>query len=200
MIDSMRSRLLQALLLICFPLATFTVSAQETIEISSIARVRIETSLGEIIVELDPFRAPLTVQNFLQYVVDGHYTDTVFHRVAAGFLVQGGGYTADLTLKPAERMVVNESGNGLSNLRGTIAMARSNEPHAATSQFYFNLADNPNLDPMPSRWGYAVFGRVVQGMDVVDQIGSMPTGPRGEFERDVPAETVLIERIELIRD
>jgi cyclophilin family peptidyl-prolyl cis-trans isomerase len=200
MIGRMYSRVLRLLLPVCATLAFSAVQAQNTIEISTRASVRIETSLGDIVVELDPIRAPLTVQNFLQYVVEDQYTGTIFHRVTPGFLVQGGGYTADMTLKPAERTVVNESGNGLSNLRGTIAMARTNEPHAATCQFYFNVADNPDLDPIPSRWGYAVFGRVVEGMEVVDQINSVPTGPGGEFARDVPAEPVLIERIELILD
>jgi cyclophilin family peptidyl-prolyl cis-trans isomerase len=200
MIDRMRSGLVRALLLVFFTVATAAAQERDRIEINGPALVRIETTLGEIVVELDPIRAPMTVQNFLQYVVDGQYTDTIFHRVAAGFIVQGGGYLADLTLKPAGRTVVNESGNGLSNLRGTIAMARTNDPHAASCQFYFNLADNVDLDPKPSRWGYAVFGRVVEGMDVVDQIGSVPTGAGGEFSRDVPVTPVVIERIELIRD
>ncbi|MDX1563351.1 MAG: peptidylprolyl isomerase [Gammaproteobacteria bacterium] len=178
--------------------------AQETetrlIEIGDRARVRIETSLGNILVELDAIRAPVTVENFLQYVVDDHYDGTIFHRVAPGFLIQGGGYNPDLTLRPASRKVFNESGNGLSNLRGTIGMARSNEPHQADSQFYINLADNSNLDPLPTRWGYAVFGRVVDGMDVVDTIGGVPTGSAGEFDRDVPVEPIVIHQIELIRE
>jgi cyclophilin family peptidyl-prolyl cis-trans isomerase len=201
MIGRMRGESMRLVLSAALLAAAAASSAQpRTIEITDEARVRIETSLGDIVVELDPLRAPLTVQNFLQYVVDGHYADTVFHRVSGGFLVQGGGYTADLQLKPAERTVVNESGNGLSNLRGTIAMARGNDPHAANSQFYFNLANNPDLDPRPTRWGYAVFGRVIEGMDVVDAIGGVPTGGGGEFTRDVPAEPIFIERIELIRD
>lgn len=168
--------------------------------IDDVARVRIMTSVGDIVVELNAERAPMTVENFLQYVVDDHYNGTIFHRVAAGFIVQGGGYLPDLTLKPAERKVFNESGNGLSNLRGTIAMARGNDPHAADSQFYFNLVNNTDLNPRPTRWGYAVFGEVVEGMEVVDQIGAMPTGAAGEFDRDVPVQTVVIEQIELIRE
>ena len=175
--------------------------AQQTIEITDRATVHIETSMGTIIVELDAARAPLTVQNFLQYVVEGYYEGTIFHRVAASFIAQGGGYLPDLTEKPAERTVPNESGNGLNNQRGTIAMARQNDPHSAASQFYFNLVDNSGaLDPRPSRWGYAVFGKVVEGLDVMDLIGGVPTGAAGEFNRDVPIEPIVIERIVLIRE
>ena len=188
---------------ICALVLTSTqISGQETsqILIEDEARVRIETSLGDIVVELNAERAPMTVENFLQYVVDDHYDGTIFHRVATGFIVQGGGYLPDLTPKPVTRQVFNESGNGLSNLRGTIAMARGNEPHAADAQFYFNLIDNTNLNPRPTRWGYAVFGEVIEGMEVVDAIGAVPTGPGGEFERDVPVEPIIIEHIELIRE
>ena len=175
--------------------------AQQTIEITDRATVHIETSMGTIIVELDAARAPLTVQNFLQYVVEGYYEGTIFHRVAASFIAQGGGYLPDLTEKPAERTVPNESGNGLNNQRGTIAMARQNDPHSAAAQFYFNLVDNSGaLDPRPSRWGYAVFGKVVEGLDVMDLIGGVPTGAAGEFSRDVPIEPIVIERIVLIRE
>lgn len=183
-------------------LAGIAASAQqvETILIDDAARVRIETSMGDIVVELNAERAPLTVQNFLQYVVDGYYEGTIFHRVAAGFIVQGGGYLPNLTRKPAERTVVNESGNGLSNVRGTIAMARTNEPHGANSEFYFNLLDNVDLNPRLTRWGYAVFGEIVSGMDVVDRIGSVPTGAGGEFDRDVPVDPIVIERIVLLEE
>lgn len=176
--------------------------AQETstIFIADEASIRIETSMGDIVVELNPGRAPLTVQNFLQYVVDGHYEGTIFHRVAAGFLVQGGGYLPDLSVKPAERTVVNESGNGLSNLRGTIGMARANDPHGANSQFYLNLVNNTGLNPRPTRWGFAVFGEVVAGMEVVDEIGAVPTGGGGEFDRDVPVDPIIIERIVLLEE
>jgi peptidyl-prolyl cis-trans isomerase A (cyclophilin A) len=196
MIAAMR-RHLAVTMLALVPLAA---AAQEssTIVIDDKATVRIDTTLGPIVVELNPARAPVTVQNFLQYVVEDHYDGTIFHRVATGFIVQGGGYLPDLTLKPAENKVFNESGNGLTNDRGTIAMARSNEAHSADSQFYFNLVDNNNLNPRPTRWGYAVFGEVIEGMDVVDQIGSVPTGPGGEFDRDVPIDPIIIEHIELI--
>jgi cyclophilin family peptidyl-prolyl cis-trans isomerase len=168
--------------------------------ISGEARVRIETSIGDFVVALDAARAPQTVQNFLQYVVDDHYEGTIFHRVAAGFIVQGGGYAPDLTLKPVQRTVFNESGNGLSNRRGTIAMARGNDAHSADAQFYINLIDNANLNPLPTRWGYAVFGEVVEGMEVVDLIGAVPTGAGGEFDRDVPADPNNIERVVLLDD
>jgi cyclophilin family peptidyl-prolyl cis-trans isomerase len=176
------------------------VAREGQIIISGEARVRIETSMGDFVVELDAGRAPETVQSFLQYVVDDHYEGTIFHRIAAGFIVQGGGYTADLVLKPATRTVFNESGNGLSNLRATIAMARGNEPHSADSQFYINLVDNASLNPRPTRWGYAVFGEVVEGMEVIDLIGAVPTGARGEFDRDVPVDPIVIERVELLRE
>jgi peptidyl-prolyl cis-trans isomerase A (cyclophilin A) len=198
MIGPMRKLIAIALLV----LAGVSTQAQtpKKIEISGTAKVRIETSLGNITVELDANRAPLTVQNFLQYVVDGFYEGTIFHRIAPGFIAQGGGYLPDLTRKPAERTVVNESGNGLSNRRGTIAMARSSEPHAANTEFYFNLVDNVDLDPRPSRWGYAVFGEVVDGMDVVDRIGSVQTGAAGEFDRNVPIDPIIIERIVLLQE
>ena len=197
----MIGRMRTTLAIVALALAAAQASGQQRLEISGEARVRIVTSMGEIVVALDAERAPLTVQNFLQYVVDGYYDGTVFHRVAPAFLVQGGGYLPDLTEKPAERSVFNESGNGLSNLRGTIGMARTGEPHSATTQFYFNLVDNASsLDPRPTRWGYAVFGEIVGGLDVMDAIGSVSTGSGGEFDRNVPVEPIIIERIELIRE
>jgi cyclophilin family peptidyl-prolyl cis-trans isomerase len=197
MIAPMRIRLL----LLTVALVATGAVAQRTIEIGDRATVRIETSMGDIVVELDATRAPLTVQNFLQYVVEGYYEGTVFHRVAASFIAQGGGYLPDLTEKPAERTVPNEAGNGLNNVRGTIAMARKNDPHSAAAQFYFNLADNSgSLDPRASRWGYAVFGKVVEGLDVMDSIGGVPTGAGGEFDRDVPVEPIIIERIVLLTE
>lgn len=174
--------------------------AQGQIFITDQAKVRVETSMGDFVLQLDAIRAPLTVQNFLQHVVNGHYDGTVFHRIVPGFVIQGGGYTEDLKLKPVEGTVFNESGNGLSNLRGTVGMARGNDPHSGDAQFYINLLENANLNPRPSRWGYAVFGEVIEGMDVVDLIGSVPTGAGGEFDRDVPIEPIIIERITLIEE
>jgi peptidyl-prolyl cis-trans isomerase A (cyclophilin A) len=187
--------------IVLLALASSPALSQKQIEIGDEARVRIETSLGDIVVQLDAKRAPLTVQNFLQYVVEGFYDGTIFHRVVPGFLAQGGGYLPDFTLKPAERTVFNESGNGLSNRRGTIAMARSADPHSANTQFYFNLGDNSaTLDPRPTRWGYAVFGEVVEGLDVMEQIGDVPTGAGGEFDRDVPIEPIIIKHITLLTE
>ncbi len=161
-------------------------------------RVLIETTAGSMTVELNPTRAPLSVNNFLEYAESGFYEGTIFHRVVAGFVIQGGGYTTDLKLKPTRPNISNESGNGLSNLRGTVAMARTGDPHSADSQFFINLVNNDRLDPMPTRWGYAVFGEIVEGMDVVDDIGYRATGPAGPFAKDVPAAPVIIEKISLL--
>jgi len=161
-------------------------------------RIRLQTNMGVIVIELDSERAPLTVANFLQYAKDGHYAGTVFHRVVPGFVIQGGGYTAQGELKPTRGPLFNESGNGLSNLRGTVGMARSNEPHAANCQFYINLSDNPALDPQPARWGYAVFGRVVEGMNVADKISDVSTGPVKPFPEDAPLKSVVIEKVEVL--
>jgi cyclophilin family peptidyl-prolyl cis-trans isomerase len=161
-------------------------------------RVLIETTAGSMTVELNPTRAPLSVKNFLEYAESGFYEGTIFHRVVAGFVIQGGGYTTDLKLKPTRPNISNESGNGLSNLRGTVAMARTGDPHSADSQFFINLVNNDRLDPMPTRWGYAVFGEIVEGMDVVDDIGYRATGPAGPFAKDVPAAPVIIEKISLL--
>jgi len=162
-------------------------------------RVRVSTNVGDFVIELRPDRAPFTVANFLKYVQDGQYTQTLFHRVIANFVIQGGGYSAvDHQLRPTHTAVVNESGNGLTNQRGTVGMARSQEPHGSDAQFYVNLYDNEALDPNKTRWGYAVFGKVLQGMDVVDRIGNVATGARGPFREDAPLQPVVIERIERV--
>lgn len=160
-------------------------------------RVRVETSAGAFVVELDAERAPITVKNFLQYVGDGFYENTIFHRVVNGFVIQGGGFTSEMAEKPTRPSIPNESGNGLSNHRGTIAMARTGDPHSADAQFYINLADNVTLDPKPTRWGYAVFGRVVEGLNVVDDIGHRATAVRNQMQ-DVPVEAVLIQRVVVV--
>ena len=160
-------------------------------------RVRLETSLGDIVLELYPDRAPRTVANFLRYVDEGFYAGTVFHRVVPGFVIQGGGFTAGFQRKPTRGPVLNEADNGLKNERGTVAMARTFEPHSATSQFFINLKDNGFLDhrgKTPDAWGYCVFGRVVEGMDVVDRIAATPTGPGGPFPKDVPQTPVVIKQ------
>lgn len=160
--------------------------------------VQFETSAGAFIVQLDPERAPLSVENFLKYVNEGFYTGTIFHRVVSGFVIQGGGFTRDLKLKQPQPGIPNESGNGLSNRRGTIAMARTGEPHSGDSQFYINLADNPPLDPKPTRWGYAVFGEVIQGMEVIDDIGHRLTSVQGGMS-DVPVEPVIIQKASFLK-
>jgi cyclophilin family peptidyl-prolyl cis-trans isomerase len=162
-------------------------------------RVRVQTTQGAFVLRLDAERAPLTVRNFVDYVRAGHYEGTIFHRVIDGFVIQGGGYTAGLAEKPTRAAIPNEAGNGLSNVRGTIAMARTGDPHSATSQFYVNLVDNTKLDPNAQRWGYCVFGAVVEGMEVVDRIAKLPTGPRGELPGDVPESDVVVEKMELVR-
>ncbi len=161
-------------------------------------RVRFETTLGAFTVEVDPARAPLTAANFLQYTRDLHYDGTIFHRIVGNFVVQGGGYLPDGAEKPVRGSVPNESGNGLSNRRGTVSLARTGDPHSGTSQFYINVADNIALDPSPMRWGYAVFGRVVEGMDVVDRIASVATGSRASFQEDTPLEPVVITTARIV--
>ena len=157
-------------------------------------QVRIETTAGTFTVELDDERAPLTVENFLKYVNDGFYEGTIFHRVVGNFVIQGGGDDPELQAKSTRAPISNESGNGLQNRRMTIAMARTADPHSADSQFYINLADNVDLDPKPTRWGYAVFGQVIDGVDVVDDIGYRPTSPQGPFQ-NLPAAPVIVERM-----
>jgi peptidyl-prolyl cis-trans isomerase A (cyclophilin A)/peptidyl-prolyl cis-trans isomerase B (cyclophilin B) len=161
-------------------------------------QVQVVTSQGNFTIELLPERAPLTVAQFLKYVDQGHYAGTLFHRVIPNFVIQGGGFDAGYKLKGAPTKVVNESGNGLTNLRGTVGLARPSEPHGGDCQFYVNLFDNAALDPNQTRWGYAVFGKIVQGMDVVDRIGNVATGARGPFKEDAPLQQVVIERIERV--
>jgi len=162
--------------------------------------VKFETSLGNIVVEVDTVRAPLTAENFLRYVRDGAYDGTVFHRVIANFVIQGGGYDEHLAARPARAPIPNESGNGLSNTRGTLGLAREDSPHSGTSQFYINLVDTPKLDPLPSRWGYAVFGRVIEGMEVVDKIGYLRTETVAAFGPDVPVERPVLRRAYVLED
>jgi cyclophilin family peptidyl-prolyl cis-trans isomerase len=160
--------------------------------------VRFETTAGAFTVALNAERAPLSAANVARYASEGHYDGTIFHRVVAGFVIQGGGYVPDGTEKPAHPPVPNESGNGLTNRRGMVALARGPEPHSANAQFYVNLSDNINLDPRPDRWGFAVFGEVVEGMDVVERIAGVPTGARGPFPEDTPLQPVVIQRAQVV--
>lgn len=163
-------------------------------------RVEIETNLGKIVVQLAPSRAPITVKNFIRYVEEGHYTNTIFHRVIPGFMIQGGGFTADMVQKPTHDPIPLEARGGLKNDKYTIAMARTMYPHSATSQFYINVNDNSflNADQAQDGNGYTVFGRVVSGMNVVDRIAEVPTGYRAGMQ-DVPRETVPIKSAKLLK-
>ena len=157
--------------------------------------VLMRTSLGDLTIELYPNEAPRTVANFLQYAEDGFYDGTIFHRVVRGFVIQGGGFTADMMEKETREPIENEAQNGLLNLRGTLSMARTMDPHSATSQFFVNTKDNAMLDhtsPDPRGWGYAVFGKVISGMETVDQIEASPVVSRGVYN-DVPATPIVIE-------
>jgi peptidyl-prolyl cis-trans isomerase B (cyclophilin B) len=158
--------------------------------------VQMDTSAGTLRIELDDVAAPLSTANFLQYVAKGHFDGTVFHRVIKGFMLQGGGFEPGMKQKPCAAPIRNEANNGLKNKRYTLAMARTSDPHSATAQFFINTVDNGFLDFKAENaqgWGYAVFGRVVQGMEVVDAIEKVPTGRKG-FHDDVPLEDVRIER------
>ncbi len=162
-------------------------------------RVKLATSMGDITLELDAVKAPITVENFLTYVKAGHYSNTVFHRVISTFMIQGGGMDADMKEKPVRAPIKLESQNGLKNLRGTVAMARTNVPDSATAQFFINVVDNPNLDyPSFDGHGYAVFGRVVEGMEVVDKIRAVAVGNRG-FHQNVPTSPIVIRSATVVQ-
>ena len=158
--------------------------------------VKLQTNMGDIVIELNQEKAPKSAENFLGYVKDGFYNGTIFHRVIDGFMVQGGGFTQSMEKKGTKAPIQNEADNGLKNDKGTIAMARTGEPHSATAQFFINVVNNDFLNfrsKTPRGWGYAVFGKVVQGMDVVDKIRKIPTGPQNPFPKDVPQSPVIIE-------
>ena len=164
--------------------------------------IKLSTSMGEITLELDAENAPITVENFLSYVDSGHYDNTIFHRVIPGFVIQGGGMVSGMQEKGTGTPIQNEADNGLKNLTGAICMARTNDPHSATAQFFINLKDNQSLDhteKTESGWGYAVFGRVVSGMDVVEKIAAVDTGNVG-YHSDVPLEDVVLEKAERVAD
>jgi peptidyl-prolyl cis-trans isomerase B (cyclophilin B) len=160
--------------------------------------VEVKTSLGTFVITLDPAHAPKSVENFLAYVDAKHYDGTIFHRVIPTFMAQGGGYDSSYEKRPTRAPVQNEADNGIKNTRGTVAMARTNDPHSATAQFFVNVVDNAFLDhtaKVDTGWGYAVFGRVTEGMDVVDKIKAVKTGSAGPFSKDAPLTPVVIENI-----
>lgn len=161
--------------------------------------VKLHTNFGTIVIELDAAKAPETVKNFLAYVEAGHYDNTIFHRIIDGFMIQGGGFEPGMQQKPTNAPIQNEAANGLKNDRYTIAMARTGDPHSATAQFFINVKDNAFLNhsaPSGQGWGYCVFGKVVEGMDVIDKIKGVKTGTKG-FHQDVPVEDVVIQKAEV---
>ena len=162
-------------------------------------QVEIKTNMGTIVLELYPDKAPKTVENFLQYVKDGFFKGTIFHRVIPGFMIQGGGFSADFTQKKTRASVQNEANNGLKNDTGTVAMARTSDPHSATAQFFINVKSNDFLNyPGQDGFGYTVFGKVVKGMEVANKIAALDRGPRAPFPSDVPRETVIIEDAKIL--
>jgi len=189
--------LLVALGICLAPAGAFAQDNQTHKEGNSMVNVTMETSKGIIRLELDAGKAPLTVANFVEYARSGFYDNTIFHRVIAGFMIQGGGFDADMKQKATRDPIRNEAGNGLKNLTGTIAMARTGDPHSATAQFFINTVDNTGLDfksETPQGWGYAVFGKVVEGMDTVTGIEKVSTGVSHGM-RDVPLEPVIIRKV-----
>lgn len=179
-------------------LASFSLAAHA--EGGAAPQVKLETSMGNIVIELNQDKAPQTVNNFLQYVKAGFYDGTIFHRVIENFMIQGGGFDENFAQKETRGPIENEADNGLSNQRGTIAMARTNDPHSATAQFFINTVDNQFLDfrgNTPSGWGYAVFGEVIEGMDVVDKIRQVETTMRGPHQ-DVPVDNVVINKASIL--
>ena len=185
------SGLLVIALTFCINMASYAADPQ----------VEIRTNLGNMTVELYPDKAPKTVDNFLRYVKDGHYRNTVFHRVIPGFMIQGGGFDKTFAQKPTRQPVENEAANGLRNDTGTIAMARTSDPNSATAQFFINVANNTFLNytsPTPRGYGYTVFGKVINGMDVAEKIAATPTGMRSPFPSDVPKSDIVIEDMKLV--
>lgn len=183
------------------PKAETAPAAQPTATASDMPRVTLSTNMGDIVVELNPAKAPLSSANFIEYVQSGHYDGTIFHRVIDNFMIQGGGFDQNMQQKPTRATIQNEANNGLKNTRGTIAMARTNAPHSASSQFFINVNDNAFLDhtsPTPQGWGYTVFGQVVEGMDVVDQIKVVQTGNMSGHQ-NVPTQPIVINQAVLLK-
>lgn len=194
--------ILFALSLSCVSHAAGKPQQPEKTPVSSTApQVKLETSVGDVVIKLDAAKAPITVENFLAYVKSGQYDGTIFHRVIPGFMAQGGGFTEKWEQKPTKPPIKNEADNGLLNKRGTIAMARTSDPQSATAQFFINYADNAFLDyksPTPQGWGYAVFGEVVQGQDIVDKMATIPTGSGGPMPSDVPKTAIVIKKATVV--
>lgn len=187
-------RLIQLLVFVLFILCSISSHAANP-------QVLMQTNLGTVTLELYPDKAPKTVENFLRYVEDGFYKNTIFHRVISNFMVQGGGFDTAFNQKPTHAPVENEANNGLKNEVGTIAMARTSDPHSATAQFFINVVNNTFLNftaPSPSGYGYTVFGKVIDGMDIVHQIAKTPTGPGGPFPVDVPRNMIVIEDVTVL--
>ena len=181
-------------------LAALSASLLFSLGVLASPTVEMQTSMGTIVIELNSEKAPITVKNFLQYAKDGFYNGTIFHRTIEGFMIQGGGFTKDMNEKPTAGEIKNEASNGLKNERGTIAMARRQDPNSASSQFFINHKDNTSqLDYPLNNGGYAVFGKVTQGMDVVDKIAKVPTGNKG-MHQNVPIEPVVIQSVKIISD
>jgi len=189
------------LFVLLFTFLSFSSSAAKNVSIDPdnlFPQVKLETSMGIIIVELDRIKAPITVDNFLTYVVTGGYNNTVFHRIVENFIVQGGGYDPDYGAKKINKDIINESGNGLKNEIGTIAMAKESRPHSANRQFFFNIEDNKNLDP-GRRWGYAVFGSVLEGQEIIDAMGLVKTDYNETLGwEDVPVDPIVLIKATLI--
>ena len=185
------------------PKAAAEKPAAATDKPATASKVLIKTSLGDMTVELYADKAPKSVENFLAYANSGFYDGTIFHRVIDNFMIQGGGFTRELRQKPTRPAIPNEAKNGLSNLRGTVTMARTGDPNSATAQFFINVVDNQRLDYTSDQngmtWGYAVFGKVISGLDVVDKIKAVPTGAQGPFKSDVPTTPVVIEKVSVIK-
>jgi peptidyl-prolyl cis-trans isomerase B (cyclophilin B) len=193
----MRTLILSIMLCIC---ATSSLATEKKMTAPA-SKVKFTTSLGQIIVQLNTEKAPVSSANFLTYVNEGFYNGTIFHRVIKGFMAQGGGFDSSFNQKSTHSPIKNEADNGLTNKRGTLAMARTNDPNSATAQFFINYKDNSFLNhtsPTPSGWGYAVFGEVVEGMDVVDKMAEQPTGNKGGHQ-DVPKTDIVIEKAEVVQ-
>ena len=197
-------RLLKTLLISLLAVSSLSLAAEKPKKMTepTTTKVKFETTVGDFVLQLDKAKAPITVENFLNYVKDGHYDGTIFHRVIKDFMAQGGGYTQDFKQKSTKASIKNEADNGLKNKRGSVAMARTPDPNSASSQFFINFKDNDFLNytsPSPQGWGYAVFGEVVEGMSVVDEMAKIPTGPGGPMPSDVPQTPIVVKKASILQ-